>query len=285
MKIEASYLIRLALGVLCSCAIFSNAPIAAVDGPPPQERIAKAEVVGTAFKLTFSSGRVLQGKELIGSTLSLLLPGDTVARRVRLDDILVDSRDPDNEVLLHKVTVVDGGIPKELCDPDPDGNRWMFPLKGQWDPEGRMISHFGFTLTCSAGAQGKCVRFGYKPWKTRPDGIDLAKYHRACVKMVRADYCGDRATTRTGMRIDLYDDLGIEREAESAGTDDLSFEAAWNADGAVCVAHTRVPENMTMEGLRNSCPRLNDRLGPASCSAANAKAGHFGKALIFNRSR
>jgi hypothetical protein len=152
-------------------------------------------------------------------------------------------------------------------------------------PRGRMISQSGFTLTCSAGAQGKCVRFGYKPWKTLPNGTELAGYHRACVKMVRADYCGDKATTRTGMRIDLYDDLGIEREAESAGADELTFEAAWSADGAVCVAHTRVPENMTVEGLRNSCPRLNQRLGPAFCTATNAKAGVFGKALIFNRSR
>lgn len=285
MMIEASHLIKLAMGVLCSCAIFSNAPIAAAAAAPSPERLERTEIVGTAFRLTFSSGRVLQGKELIGATLSLLLPGDTTAHRVRFDDILLDGRDPDNEVLLHKVTVVDGGSPKELCDPDPDGNRWMFPLKGQWDLEGRMISQSGFTLTCSAGAQGKCVRFGYKPWKTLPDGTDLAEYHRACVRMVRADYCGDKATTRTGMKIDLYDDLGIEREAESAGTDDLSFEAAWNAAGAVCVAHTRVPENMTIEGLRNSCPRLTDRLGPASCNATNAKAGHFGKALIFNRSR
>ncbi|MBY3465736.1 hypothetical protein HFN80_17260 [Rhizobium laguerreae] len=285
MTIGASQLIKLALGVICCWTIISNAPIAAATDARSLERMERTDVVGTAFRLTFSSGRVLQGKELIGATLSLLLPGDTVVHRVRIDDILVDSRDRDNEVLLHKVTVVDGGGAKELCDPDPDGNRWMFPLKGQWDPEGRMISKSGFTLTCSAGAQGKCVRFGYKPWKTLADGTELAEYHRACVKMVRADYCGDKATTRTGMRIDLYDDLGIEREAESAGTDELSFEAAWSADGAVCVAHTRVPENVTLEGLRNSCPRLNARLGPASCNATNVKAGHFGRALIFNRSR
>lgn len=285
MMIETKHLIKLAAGALFFCAAFASAPILAAASAPHPERIEKTEVVGTAFRLTFSSGRVLQGKDLVGVTLSLLLPGDTTAHRVRLDDILTDSRDPDHEVLLYKVAVVDGEKPVELCDPDPDGNRWMFPLKGQWDSEGQLISHSGFTLTCSAGAQGKCVRFGYKPWKTLADGTDMAEYHRACVKMVRADYCGDHATTRTGMKIDLYDDLGIEREAASAGADELSFEAAWSPTGAVCVAHTRVADKMTLDGLKSSCPRLADRLGPATCTAESAKAGRFGKALIFNRSR
>lgn len=274
---------KLAAGALFFCAAFASSSHPAAASP--SERIEKTEVVGTAFRLTFSSGKVLQGKELIGATLSLLLSGDAVAHRVRIDDIVTDSRDPDGEVFLHKVTVVDGTAPVELCDADPDGNRWMFPLKGQWNSEGKMISQSGFTLTCSAGAQGKCVRFGYKPWKTLPDGTDLAEYHRACVKMVRADYCGDRATTRTGMKIDIYDDRGIEREAESSGNDELSFEAAWSATGAVCVAHTRVTENMTLDGLQNSCPRLTGRLDPVTCTPQNAKAGKFGKALIFNRSR
>jgi hypothetical protein len=285
MMIETKHLIKIAAGALLFWAVFATTSfLIAADSPQP-ERIEKTEVVGTAFRLTFSSGRILQGKELAGVTLSLRLPGDMSVHRVRLDEILTDSRDPNHEVLLYKAAVVDGETPAELCDPDPDGNRWMFPLKGQWDSEGQLISHSGFTLTCSAGAQGKCVRFGYKPWETLPDGTDMAEYHRACVKMVRADYCGDHATTRTGMKIDLYDDRGIEREAESAGTDELNFEAAWGPTGAICVAHTRVPEKMTLNGLQSSCPRLAGRLGPASCTAQSAKAGLFGKALIFNRSR
>lgn len=273
-----------ALALICCAAVASSSlPAAATVSLP--ERIEKTDVVGTAFRLTFSSGRVLQGKELIGATLSLLLSGDPVAHRVRIDDIVTDSRDPEGEVLLHKVTIVDGATPAELCEADPDGNRWMFPLRGQWNGEGKMTSRSGFTLTCSAGAQGKCVRFGYKPWKTLSDGMDLAEYHRACVNMVRADYCGDHATTRTGMKIDIYDDRGIQREAESSGSDELSFEAAWSSTGAVCVAHTRVPERMTLDGLSRSCPRLADRLGTTPCTLQNAEAGLFGKALLFNRSR
>ena len=28
-------------------------------------------------------------------------------------------------------------------------------------------------LTCTGGAEGKCVRFGYRPWETLPDGTPM----------------------------------------------------------------------------------------------------------------
>ena len=128
------------------------------------------------------------------------------------------------------------------------------------------------------------MRFGYKPWKTASNGLSLAPYHQACVRMVRADYCGDHGTTRNGMLIDYYDRLGIAlpaRQDEAAG---LTFEAAWNSAGAVCVAHTRVRENVTPEQLLTTCPRLRGRVG-AACTESDAKAGKFGPALLFNKSR
>jgi hypothetical protein len=177
------------------------------------------------------------------------------------------------------------GALDELCEPDAKGERWAFPLKGQWDANGRRISDQGFTLTCSAGAQGKCVRFGYKPWKQTPDGIPLADYHQACVRLVRADYCGGQGTTRDGMLIDIYDRLGIQRPADEAERQGLRFEAAWNPEGAVCVAHTRVPENMTLVHLGEVCPRLRGHLGDAECTADAAASGRLGPVLLFNRSR
>src|SRR5918997_66498 len=114
---------------------------------------------------------------------------------------------------------------------------------------------------CS-GAQGKCVRFGYKPWKKIADGRLLRDHHRACIHMVRGDYCGDgTATTRDGTAIDIFDRLGIQR---SDGTAGMSFEAGWSAAGAVCVAHVQISENASLDGIRQSCPRLaSASLGPA----------------------
>lgn len=265
--------------LLCSRLLL----LAACAMAPAEDPVLSTEVIGTAFRVTFRSGRVVQGMELAGATLSLRLPGDATPRRVRLDGIVLDERDPRGEVLLYRARALDASdVASELCGEDPQGQRWMFPLRGQWDAEGQPISDAGFTLTCSAGAQGKCVRFGYQPWRVLPDGTDLADYHRACVHMIRANYCGDHATTRTGMLVDIYDRIGIQRP--SADSDELSFEAAWGPAGAVCVAHTRVPANMTLDALGQSCPRLRARLGPSACGAAEAEAGRLGPALLFNRS-
>src|SRR6202162_534078 len=45
----------------------------------------------------------------------------------------------------------------------------------------------GLHLRCP----GKCVRYGYHPWEQAPDGRPMRDYYDACVRMVRADYCGD----------------------------------------------------------------------------------------------
>ena len=77
--------------------------------------------------------------------------------------------------------------------------------------------------------------------------------------MVRADYCGNgTATTKDGQAIDMYDDLGIQKPENDAA---MEFEAGWSKEGAACVRHTRVKENVTLESLVAACPRLKDRVG------------------------
>jgi len=50
----------------------------------------------------------------------------------------------------------------------------------------------------------------------------------------------------------------------------LSFEAGWNADGAVCVAHSRIPENITLAKLKTYCPQL---AAISTCDEGAARAG------------
>jgi hypothetical protein len=65
-----------------------------------------------------------------------------------------------------------------------------------------------FEIVCTSGARGKCVRLGYLPWVSAA----MRDIYYACVRLVRADYCGDgEATTRDGMRIDLYDDRDVQQ--------------------------------------------------------------------------
>lgn len=71
----------------------------------------------------------------------------------------------------------------------------------------------------------KCDSFGYA---AHPE------HHAACVRMVRADYCGDGTSwTRDGVPINLYDNLGIN-------TDDAlwTVDAAWSPAGALCIGET-----------------------------------------------
>ena len=166
-----------------------------------------------------------------------------------------------------------------LCSAAPDGTRLGFPLAGR-TAEGLFVeSDPGvFELICTSGAQGKCVRFGYHPWEQRPDGRSMRDYYNACVRLVRADYCGNgRAWTRDGSLIDLWDDLGIQKP-ESLSDPAFSFEAGWNEHGAVCVARTRIPENITLDQLKASCPRLTTI---TLCDEAAARASG---SILYNRS-
>jgi hypothetical protein len=122
------------------------------------------------------------------------------------------------------------------------------------------------------------VRFGYRPWASGPDGESLAPQHAACVRMVRGDYGGTRPFTRNGMSIDLYDLQDIQKSDMAA---DQAFEAGWTPDGAVCVHHPRVKENVTLEQLEAEFPRLKGRTG-AVCTEDFARQHG---AILFNRSK
>lgn len=248
------------------------------------DRPAEIAVDGTVLRVRLQNGRVLSGVDLVGATLALTRPGFRPLR-VRIDTVEPDPKDPDHEVLLYRMSHVGvGGRPTgELCGADAEGQRWAFPVRGQWDAEGRHLSDAGYTLTCADGAQGKCVRFGYKPWKTLADGTSLRDHHQACIRMVRADYCGGQATTRDGMLIDVWDRIGILSPDRSAGAAALRFEAAWTPSGAACVAHTRVPEKMTLRQLAARCPRLQGRLGDQACKLETSPIAD--NVLLFNSSR
>ena len=242
--------------------------------------IQSTEIAGTAFRVILKSGRELGPKELVGAVIRLDLEG-AGERAVRIDEVTPDPRDKDGEVLLYKTSMRDESTGEwgDTCGPDPDGKHLAFPLQGKWDITGHRISETGLTLACTGGALGKCVRLGYKPWKTAKDGTPLLRYHEACVHLIRADYCGnDNATTVTGTPIDTFDVLGIQQPEE----DGMRFEAAWNEHGAVCVAHPRIPQNMTLEKLALTCPRLAGHLGEQACSEDAAKKS--GDAILFNRS-
>jgi ADYC domain len=238
--------------------------------------VRRVEVEGTAFRVTLSDGRIIAQDQLPGTILAL---GDGTGRqrRVRIDGVERDSKDPAGEVVLYSLSEQDPGSGewRDLCLPDPNGRRLGFPLAGAFTSDGRYEAAKGrILLTCTGGAQGKCVRFGYKPWGYGPNNVSLAPYFQACVRLVRADYCGDGIShTRDGTPIDIFDAIGIQRDEPALG---MTFEAAWRADGAVCVRHTRLPDVLDSVTLIAQCPRLERSIGE-TCDEATP-------ALLFNRS-
>ncbi|GMV31139.1 MAG: hypothetical protein AMXMBFR59_32640 [Rhodanobacteraceae bacterium] len=238
----------------------------------PASRLA---VEGTEFMLYRADGRVLRSAELIGAELDI-----GGGRQLRIDAVRPDPADANGHILLHRFSqrVGDGGW-ADACGADREGRREGFPVPGRWVDGRYRHEATHFALTCTGGAQAKCVRWGYRPWDRAADGSALADLYEACVHMVRADYCGDgTATTRDGMVIDIYDPHGVQKPESGA---DFRFEAGWAPTGAVCVNHVRVPENVTLDTLAARCPRLAPVLGNR-CDEATARAAG---AVLFNRSR
>jgi hypothetical protein len=287
-----------ALAVLAVLAAAAAAPARAGDeADRAASPVASIAVEGTVLKITLADGRVLASRDLIGASL-LVDQGDRL-RRVRLDGIERDPEDkrrdvaPADVIWLHSFAVEGpDGAWGPLCEDGPDGRRQAISVAGRFSYADGRFGAGGpgsFQLACTAGAMGKCVRFGYHPWQTRdlpqpvshhdgepvPSHLDL---FNACIRMVRADYGGDgTGTTRNGMLIDLYDDYGIQAPDLDHR---MTFEAGWTQDGAVCVNHPRVKENMSLGEIAARWRRPAGRTG-ASCTEEAARS--LG-ALLFNRS-
>ncbi len=221
----------------------------------------------TEIVATLSDGRALRSRDLVGATLNVRFGSERA--RIRIAAVEPDPDDRSGTVWLHTIDALQSdGSWANLCTPGPDGRQQGFPFQGDK----------GLEFACTSGAIGKCVRFGFRPWASGPDGTSLAAQHAACVRMVRGDYGGDgEGWTRDGMRIDLYDTQGIQTPDMDPAQ---AFEAGWSPDGAVCVHHVRVKDNTTLAALEQRYPRLRGRTG-AICTEAFARANG---ALLFNRS-
>lgn len=241
---------------------------------------------------------MLQGKEIKGTTLTTF---DQQGRSLTLKiaDVELDPNDSDRETYLYTVQHQNLTTSQwqNLCQPDKEGVAKAIALSGQWDKTGAHLDNGQITFACTNGVLAKCVRWGYKPWKT-VNGQSLRDYHQACTRMARADYCGTGIShTQEGTPIDVYDRLKIQQPTPKSS---MMFEAAWSPEGAVLLNRTRYPD--TLAQLQQECPeKLQAMLQPesqvvlakpfhsrssdpgVSSIAANSDQ-QVPEALIFNRS-
>lgn len=123
-----------------------------------------------------------------------------------------------------------------ICGYDAKGKaREAIFLGGDWDGSAGTPGAGGkiadaesgaISIGCrKVGAIAKCVDFGYKPWVSAA----MDDMHQACVRMVRADFCGDGTPwTVDGNLIDIEDVLAIQIHDSK----DFVFEATWSKNGA-----------------------------------------------------
>lgn len=224
----------------------------------------------------------LQGKDLQGSELTATDDqGNTLT--LQIQDVEVDPKDQDGEIHLYTVFYQDpiDSQWRNLCTPDREGVAKAIPFTGTWDERGNYIESDTITFSCTSGNVAKCARFGYKPWET-VNGRSLRDYHQACLRMLRADYCGNgNAHTREGTPINIYDAIGIEAPEPA---ENMVFEAAWSADGATFVNRLRWTESPAK--LLQECPerlegRINEHYEPITLEEVLQKAPD---SLLFNDS-
>jgi hypothetical protein len=260
-------LIAMAGAVLC---LFQAAPAWA--------SAADLAAQGYGFALTLPDGRILASRDLVGAELEMDDPSGRLVT-ARIDTVTRSKERAD--ILLHEMSVLNPANGKwgPMCDADIHGRRAAFPVPGRWDAHRHFIKDAAaWFLTCTAGSQGKCILWGYDPWRTGPHGEDLAAYYQACQHMVPADYQGNAVPhTRNGTDIDIWDTAGVQAP-DTIGDPAYAFEAGWNMDGAVCVARTRWSNLLPLNTLLESAPSL------AATPCDEAEARRRG-ALLFNRSR
>jgi hypothetical protein len=178
-----------------------------------------------------------------------------------------------------EVSVIDEhGHEEPYCAPDRYGLRLAVPLRGRWTSDGRFVQEQALSLACTSGAIGKCLAYGYGPWRPQVGSKPMRGYLEACTRMLRADYCGTGDSwTRDGVAMFHRGPFNQDERFPS----DLPFEAAWGPDGAICVRHARASSVLSLEALRNLCP---DRVPASAIDQPCTVDGEHGGAWLMSGS-
>jgi ADYC domain len=264
LRLRRSATILLAAMALCA----STVAIGFDHGAPHGEVIANTDlrIVGGHFESIGNFGFGPDGA--IGRII------EANGMRLRIDAAAADPHDATGEIMLYRFSrLAANGAATAYCQGDDSG--LGFPMAGVWRAGVHTHTPGQISVVCLGTAAARCVALGYRPWRTTADGADLWDYHQACVRALRADYCGSGQSHGDGEHgLALYDRLGIQ---PLRAADGMSFEAAWDANGASCVNHMRAPARMTLKDLRTECANLpKARLGN-SCDERDP-------ALIFTKS-
>lgn len=205
------------------------------------------------------------------------------------EDPIYDPRNTGNTFLYTLEQNVDNtGNWQPACPADHEGRNATLPLADIWDDNGNRNSSAPlFTLACTTSSIGECYRWGYRPWVNGFGNLKIA--HWACTRTSRADYCGDgKLHTIDGTMINVFDSLpGGPIQARGTIPPGMTFEAAWDQSGALCLSHARWATT-TGRDIAIECPnKLHppDQGSPSVCDdVAQGMAAPGSPNRLFNDS-
>ena len=168
------------------------------------------------------NGVSLNGTDFVGAEFAVALSNGLPAS-LRIDSMSTLT-DANADVYTYKISIAADGGWQSLCD---GGDAVAIP--GSWNPANGAWSDGNFSFACRGSSVAKCLELGYKTW------YGFGDHQRACVRMLRADYCGDGVShTVNGTQINVYDDAGVQADTES-----WQIDGEWSPDGALCFNHYR----------------------------------------------
>lgn len=181
----------------------------------------RLELAATGEPVRLQHGRLSAGERMLVDNTMDVIATTPVGERIPMSIASIATPEGDERLM-----VISGGW--TVCAEGRDG---MF-VPGSWDDSGAHVADDDvMTYACMDGVIAKCVDWGYAPWSVG------AEMHTTCTRLARADYCGDgRSWTMDGTTIDVYDGIGVQSPVHDP---ELSFEAAWDEHGAVCVNAAR----------------------------------------------
>ncbi len=167
------------------------------------------------------NGVSLNGTDFVGAQFGVTLSNGGTA------DVRIDSMSTltgaNEDIYTYALSISADGGWTSLCD----GSAVAVP--GSWNPSTGAWTDGNFSFACRGSSVAKCLEMGYKTW------YGFGDHQRACVRMLRADYCGDGVShTVNGTPINIYDDVGLQADTES-----WLIDAEWGPDGARCFNNYR----------------------------------------------
>jgi hypothetical protein len=191
-------------------------------------------VSGTQLRGTRSTGGTMSGAGVVGAAMKGQMSNGSML------DLRIDSSAllpaPNNDVRTYAISYPTTTGWKALCVGTTGANEAiLFP--GTWNLTTVRHQYDSnlFTVACRGATFAKCEELGYKG-----DNL-IDTYHQACVRALRADYCGDgQSHTVNGTQINIFDALGRQSDTQA-----WSIESNWTDQGAICIGTARLPGPLT----------------------------------------